>query len=222
MYSKEQKLRQEVNDLIGSGLLGGKKRGRKSKGGAIPGGNLFSLFNPLSALGIGAGMSGGGVVNSTRKYKGGGVVNSNRHYEGAGPIGDTFGVPKGVFNWFGLGKKPRKSKGCGVVNSVAKYEGGAGMNPMSMAMSMFNPLAMLGGLGSGQMGGGVVNSQANYEGGGIGDSMGVPRWINWFGIGKKPKTKRAPSARGQKISKLMKEKGMTLGEASKYLKQHGE
>ena len=180
MYSKEQKLRQEVNDLLGSGLLGGKKRGRKAKGGAIPGGNLMSLFNPLSMLGLGAGMSGGGVVNSTRKYRGGGVVNSQ-----------------------------------------ANYEGGA-MNPMSMAMSMFNPLAMLGGLGSGQMGGGVVNSQANFEGGGIGDSMGIPRWINWFGIGKKPKTKRAPSARGQKISKLMREKGMTLGEASKYLKQHGE
>ena len=222
MYSKEQKLRQEVNDLIGSGLLGGRKRGRKAKGGAIPGGNLFSLFNPLSALGIGAGQLGGGVVNS------------NRHYEGAGPIGDAFGVPKGVFNWFGLGKKRgRKPKGCGVVNSVAKYEGGQ-MNPLSMAMSMFNPLAMLGSMGRGQMGGGVVNSlgkyegggvvnsMANYEGGGIGDKMGVPRWMNWFGIGKKPKTKRAPSARGQKISKLMKEKGMTLGEASKYLKQHGE
>jgi hypothetical protein len=35
------------------------------------------------------------------------------------------------------------------------------------------------------------------------------------------KKKRAPSARNQMISKLMKEKGMTLPEASRYLKQHG-
>jgi len=38
------------------------------------------------------------------------------------------------------------------------------------------------------------------------------------GEGKK---KRAPSQRNQMIAKLMKEKGMTLGEASKHLKQHG-
>jgi hypothetical protein len=174
MYSKEQELRSRVSDLIGSGLLGGRKR-RTKRGGAIPGGNLMSLFNPLSMLGLGA-----GVVKGNRKYKGGGVVNSQ-----------------------------------------ANYEGGA-MNPMSMAMSMFNPLAMLGSMGRGQMGGGVVNSQADYKGGGIGDSMGIPRWINWFGIGKKPRAKRGPSARGQKISNLMRTKGMTLGEASKYLKQHGE
>lgn len=35
------------------------------------------------------------------------------------------------------------------------------------------------------------------------------------------KKTRKPSARGAMISKLMKEKGMTLGEASKYLKEHG-
>jgi len=35
------------------------------------------------------------------------------------------------------------------------------------------------------------------------------------------KAKRAPSARNVAISKLMREKGMTLGEASKYIKTHG-
>jgi hypothetical protein len=34
----------------------------------------------------------------------------------------------------------------------------------------------------------------------------------------KPKAKRAPSARGQMIAQLMKEHGLTLGEASKRLK----
>jgi len=38
------------------------------------------------------------------------------------------------------------------------------------------------------------------------------------GAGKKT---RKPSARGAMISKLMKEKGLTLGQASKYLKEHG-
>jgi hypothetical protein len=38
------------------------------------------------------------------------------------------------------------------------------------------------------------------------------------GAGKKT---RAPSARGAMISKLMKEKGMTLGQASKHIKEHG-
>jgi len=35
------------------------------------------------------------------------------------------------------------------------------------------------------------------------------------------KPKRAPSARNAAISKLMREKGMTLGEASKHIKEHG-
>jgi hypothetical protein len=39
--------------------------------------------------------------------------------------------------------------------------------------------------------------------------------------GAKAKAPRKPSARGAMISKLMKEKGMTLGQASKHLKEHG-
>lgn len=38
---------------------------------------------------------------------------------------------------------------------------------------------------------------------------------------KAPKRTRAPSQRNMMISKLMKEKGMTLPEASRYLKEHG-
>jgi len=41
------------------------------------------------------------------------------------------------------------------------------------------------------------------------------------GTGIATKKTRAPSARGGMISKLMKEKGMTLGQASKHLKEHG-
>jgi hypothetical protein len=46
--------------------------------------------------------------------------------------------------------------------------------------------------------------------------------------GRKKKTKRAPASasdarrrRGAMVSKLMREKGMTLGEASKHIKEHG-
>lgn len=48
------------------------------------------------------------------------------------------------------------------------------------------------------------------------------------GGGRKKKAKRAPAsasdarrARGAMVSKLMKEEGMTLGQASKYIKEHG-
>jgi len=41
------------------------------------------------------------------------------------------------------------------------------------------------------------------------------------GTGIATKKTRAPSARGAMISKLMKENGMTLGQASKHLKEHG-
>nr|WPF46804.1 MAG: hypothetical protein [Lake Baikal virophage 12] len=37
----------------------------------------------------------------------------------------------------------------------------------------------------------------------------------------KMKKPRAPTARGAMVSKLMKEQGMSLGEASRYIKQHG-
>jgi hypothetical protein len=36
------------------------------------------------------------------------------------------------------------------------------------------------------------------------------------------KKKRAPSARGQKVAHLMRTQGMTLGQASKHLKNMGE
>jgi hypothetical protein len=41
------------------------------------------------------------------------------------------------------------------------------------------------------------------------------------GMMKMKKEKRPPTARGAMVSKLMKEQGMSLGEASRYIKQHG-
>ena len=50
--------------------------------------------------------------------------------------------------------------------------------------------------------------------------------LEWMGLGKKgKKAKKAPtgkkSARGQLISKIMKERGVKLGEASKIIKSEG-
>jgi hypothetical protein len=159
MYSKENDIRNRVKDLIGSGLLGGRRRGPR----------------------------GGGVVNSVRDVEGG-MFNPLSMLTG---MFNPMSMLSGMMPKMGQGKR-RTKRGAGVVNSLADYRGA-----------------------------GVTNSVADYRGAGIGDSLGIPRWINWFGIGKKPRAKRGPSARGQKISQLMKSKGMTLGEASKYLKQHG-
>lgn len=65
---------------------------------------------------------------------------------------------------------------------------------------------------------------AEPRGAGVISSLGIPLISNlagMFGLGKEKKAKRPASARNQAIAKLMREKGMKLGEASAYLKKHG-
>jgi hypothetical protein len=69
-----------------------------------------------------------------------------------------------------------------------------------------------------------MGKHSQMEGGGPISSLGIPLISNIagiFGLGKEKKAKRAPSARNQAIAKLMREKHMSLGEASAYLKKHG-
>jgi hypothetical protein len=235
MYSNEEIIRQRVSDYDeGSGLLGGKKRGRKPRGKGVvnalsqfeggafnPMEMAMSMFNPMAMLGkMMPGMGGKrkvrgrGVVNALSKYEGGGVVNAVSKYRGGG-----------------------------VVSPLSQFEGGSKVGDflkkhagkIALATAGIAGLAGLAKKGydakqAGDMVSNLIGSMKNKDpaygdgvlGGGIGDQLGIPRWINWFGIGKKPKSKRAPSARGQMISKLMREKGMSLGEASKYLKQQGQ
>ena len=121
-------------------------------------------------------------------------------------------------------------------------------NPMEMMQKM-NPLNMLMGKGvvhpqyqySGAgvvhpqyqySGAGVVNPQYKYKGGMSAGEFFNPMTsplspLSWaskmFGGGQVGgKKKRAPSARGQKVAHLMRTKGMTLGQASKHLKNMGE
>jgi hypothetical protein len=76
--------------------------------------------------------------------------------------------------------------------------------------------------------GGTVGEFAGPVGGVVGATLGgiggkdVGNLINKkIGLGRKPKTTKAPSARGQLISKLMKQHGMSLGQASAHIKQNG-
>jgi hypothetical protein len=77
-------------------------------------------------------------------------------------------------------------------------------------------------VGMGQSHGSKAAGAAQH-GSGIISGLNIPiisGIAGMFGLGKEKK-KRAPSARNQAIAKLMREKGMSLGEASAYLKQHG-
>lgn len=119
---------------------------------------------------------------------------------------------------------------------------GAMGNPMEM-LQKFNPLNMLMGKGLVQpqyeyqggslvhpqyqyQGGALVQPQQKYQGGNFLDFFNPAKspmapW-NWGGGQVGGKRKRAPSARGQKVAQLMRSQGMTLGEASKYLKSMGQ
>jgi hypothetical protein len=58
---------------------------------------------------------------------------------------------------------------------------------------------------------------------GMGKKMAVPEEVPMMeGGAKKMKAKRQPSERNKMISNLMKTKGMTLGEASRWIKEHAK
>ena len=70
--------------------------------------------------------------------------------------------------------------------------------------------------------GNVPQAPASFKRNTVG--MGRPRkalGADGHGMAPAPKMAGGRSARGQMISKLMKEKGLTLGQASKWLKEHG-
>ena len=87
--------------------------------------------------------------------------------------------------------------------------------------------------GAGKAGAGMAGaSNGTMEGEGfLGDLLGgipiIGNIARGIGLGKGEKAKKpskatgARSARGAMVSKLMKEQGMSLGEASRYIKEHG-
>lgn len=115
------------------------------------------------------------------------------------------------------------------------------MAPMMGAMGASNPFKML--MGKGVVhpqyqyaGSGVVHPQYQYAGSGMSGGMDAATFFNpmtsplsplsWaksmFGGGMVGGKKKRSSARGQKIAHLMRSQGMTLGQASKHLKNIGE
>lgn len=95
-----------------------------------------------------------------------------------------------------LVKPQYQYQGGALVQPQAQYKGGMDaatfFNPMTSPVSPLSWMSKM--FGGGQVGGGQVGG----------------------------KRKRAPSARGQKVAQLMRSQGMTLGEASKYLKSMGQ
>lgn len=106
-----------------------------------------------------------------------------------------------------------------------------------MMNMMGNPMEMFGKL----MGRGVVHPNYQYRGSGMSGGMDAATFFNpmtsplsplsWakkmfgggqVGGGMVGGKRRGSSVRGQKIAHLMKTRGMSLGEASAYLKNNGQ
>jgi hypothetical protein len=113
-----------------------------------------------------------------------------------------------------------------------------------MMSMMGNPMEMMGKLmGRGVVhpnyqyrGSGVVHPNYQYRGSGMSGGMDAATFFNpmtsplsplsWakkmFGMGQVGGKRRGTSVRGQKIAHLMKTRGLTLGQASAYLKNNGQ
>ena len=157
---------------------------------------LNMMTNPMGALGSLFGMGrkkrGHGVTHPQQNYYGSGVIHPQLNYYGSGMSGGA--IP------LGGGMSGGMSHGMGMSGGMSHGMGmsggmrhGAGMSGGNAFLDFFNPLK----------------------------SPLSP--ISWFsGKGQVGgKRKRAPSARGQKIAHLMRTQNMTLGQASKHLKQMG-
>jgi hypothetical protein len=115
-------------------------------------------------------------------------------------------------------------------NSVGMGRAGAGRAGAGRAGA---GKAGAGKAGAGKAGAGMAGaSNGTMEGEGfLGDLLGgipiIGNIARGIGLGKGEKAKKpskatgARSARGAMVSKLMKEQGMSLGEASRYIKEHG-
>ena len=112
-------------------------------------------------------------------------------------------------------------------NSVAPMT--YGNVPQAPASFARNSVGM-GRAGAGRAGAGMAGaSNGTMDGEGFISNLGIPivsGLAGLFGLGKQKKARAskatgARSARGAMISKLMKEQGMSLGEASRYIKEHG-
>lgn len=160
---------------------------------------------------------GMGVVERTRNYEGGNLLSllnpmnlmnpmgmvstlgslfSGKGQSGGGQVGGALNT------LYAMGAHKKKHpyyhhymalKGSGVVERTRNYEGS-----------------------------GVAERTRNYEGAGpITDFFNMINPLQLVGLGKKKRMKRGTSMRGRKIAELMRSKGLSLGQASKELKNMG-
>jgi hypothetical protein len=153
---------------------------------------------------------------------------------GEGFLGD---LVKGISSLFGMG-----AAGGGMAGAGRAGGGMAGGKTYQVAHAMMSPA--MDGLAGQALGGqdvppggvapvaygNVPQAPKSFQrnsvgmgraGGGMAGAGTLHITHSGMGAAGGEKKKRAPSQRGQMISRLMKEKGMSLGEASKYIKEHG-
>jgi hypothetical protein len=160
------------------------------------GGNLLSLLNPMNL------MNPMGMVSTL------GSLFSGKGQSGGGQVGGALNTLYGM----GAYKKSHPYyhhymalKGSGVVERTRNYEG-SGVVERTRNYE----------------GSGVAQRTRKYEGAGpITDFFNMINPLQLVGLGKKKKMKRGTSMRGRKIAELMKSKGLSLGQASKELKNMG-
>jgi hypothetical protein len=196
-HSKKQMEHESDDEMEGGGKHQGKMLGEHLK--QLHGAGFLSTFAKglLSAMGegrAGAGMAGAGMA-------GAGVLeirHGGRGYAGAGSdVSHAQHVPVQDLPVSGHSVPP------------------GGLAPMTMGNAPQAPESFrrnqvgMGRAGAGRAGAGRA---------GAGRAGAGRAGAGMAGAGDKPKRS---SERGQMISKLMKEHGMSLGEASKYLKEHG-
>ena len=155
---------------------------------------------------------GCGVAERTRNYEGGNLLSLLNPMNLMNPMGmvSTLGslfsgkgqVGGALNTLYGMGAYKKSHpyyhhymalKGSGVAERTRSYEGS-----------------------------GVAERTRNYEGSGpITDFFNMINPLQLVGLGKKKRMKRGTSMRGRKIAELMRSKGLSLGQASRELKNMG-
>lgn len=182
----------EINSRVKSRLGSGVSQRTRN----YEGGNLLSLLNPMNMMNP---LAMAGTIGSLFSGKGqvgggqvGGALNS-LYGMGAYKKSHPYYHHYMALKGSGVVERTRNYEGSGVVERTRNYEGS-----------------------------GVAQRTRKYEGAGpITDFFNMINPLQLVGLGKKKRMKRGTSMRGRKIAELMRSKGLSLGQASRELKNMG-
>jgi hypothetical protein len=173
-------------------------------------------------------------------YKQGKMLGEHiKKLHGEGFLGD---LVKGIASLFGMGAAGAGMAGAGMAGAGRAGGGMAGGKTYQVAHAKMSPA--MDGLAGQALGGqdvppggvapvaygNVPQAPKSFErnsvgmgraGGGMAGAGTLKITHSGEGMAGGEKKKKAPTARGLMVSRLMKEKGMSLGEASRYIKEHG-